>query len=121
MPLFNLPFLNKVDPQLPDGVTRPTWVVLENVPGFAGSRAFALLERTAEQAGYTTFAHGLRCPTELGVPGVRRRFYAVLGPRAAAVAPSGHEISAHKILPRQPAPSRDARQDPDCAHGPRDG
>src|SRR5688572_22465498 len=32
---------------------RPTWVVLENVPGFAGSRAFGLLERTAERAGYT--------------------------------------------------------------------
>ncbi|RMH21013.1 MAG: DNA cytosine methyltransferase, partial [Acidobacteria bacterium] len=56
----------------------PPWVALENVPGFRGSRAHALLRRTLERAGYHV-AERLLCPTELGVPNRRRRFYLVAG------------------------------------------
>lgn len=53
---------------------RPTYLALENVPGFEASEAHARLGRTLERAGYR-IDRQLLCPTELGVPMRRRRFY----------------------------------------------
>jgi hypothetical protein len=36
-----------------------------------------LLETTLERAGYTSLEHIELCPTSLGLPSLRRRFYAV--------------------------------------------
>jgi tRNA (cytosine38-C5)-methyltransferase len=57
---------------------RPRWVALENVPWFAGSRSHALLTDTLDRLGYPR-TEGEVCPTWLGIPGVRRRFYLVAG------------------------------------------
>lgn len=56
---------------------RPRWVGLENVPGFLGSRVHARLRATLEQAGYAAVCERLLCPSELGVPNRRRRYYLV--------------------------------------------
>jgi site-specific DNA-cytosine methylase len=53
---------------------RPRYVALENVPGFEESRTGELLRATLDRAGYRTVC-GLLCPTELGIPNRRRRFY----------------------------------------------
>ncbi len=53
---------------------RPRWLALENVAGFRGSRAHALVARTLRGGGYAVAEHAL-CPTELGVPNRRARFY----------------------------------------------
>ncbi len=59
------------------GEIQPAHVALENVPWFHGSRAWALLETTLERAGYSGLDHAEICPTHLGFPSLRRRFYAV--------------------------------------------
>jgi site-specific DNA-cytosine methylase len=55
---------------------RPRHLALENVPGFAGSRAHGRLRAALDGAGYEV-RERLLCPTELGVPNRRRRFYLV--------------------------------------------
>lgn len=55
---------------------RPRYLAMENVPGFQGSRCHARLAGTLEAAGYR-FREGCLCPTELGVPNRRRRYYLV--------------------------------------------
>ena len=56
---------------------RPRYVALENVPGFAGSQVHARLLRTLERAGYGSVRERLLCPSELGVPNRRQRYYLV--------------------------------------------
>lgn len=56
------------------GGEAPRHLALENVPGFAGSRCHRRLLETLERGGYR-FVEGCLCPTELGVPNRRRRFY----------------------------------------------
>jgi site-specific DNA-cytosine methylase len=58
------------------GVEAPRYLALENVPGFQGSRCHARLAATLERAGYR-WRDGCLCPTELGVPNRRRRYYLV--------------------------------------------
>jgi site-specific DNA-cytosine methylase len=53
---------------------RPRVVALENVVGFAGSRAHQLARDALDRAGYMTRETTL-CPTELGLPNRRPRFY----------------------------------------------
>lgn len=53
---------------------RPRCVALENVPGFAGSRAHSLITRTLRELGYDLREY-LLCPTQFGIPNRRRRFY----------------------------------------------
>lgn len=53
---------------------RPTTVVLENVPGFEGSIAHGRLREAL--SGYS-IVEGSWCPSALGVPMMRRRFYLV--------------------------------------------
>lgn len=56
---------------------RPRYMAMENVPGFQGSRAWTLLRETLERAGYPSVHERLLCPSELGLPNRRRRFYLV--------------------------------------------
>ncbi|TXD34290.1 DNA methyltransferase [Lujinxingia vulgaris] len=58
----------------------PAHVAMENVPGFQGSDAHALVLRTLSDAGYEV-AERLLCPTELGVPAQRERYYLVASRR----------------------------------------
>jgi DNA (cytosine-5)-methyltransferase 1 len=53
---------------------RPPFVAVENVPGFVGSRARQALQ--AALTGYEVAEH-LLCPTDLGVPMRRLRYYLV--------------------------------------------
>jgi site-specific DNA-cytosine methylase len=55
---------------------RPRHVALENVPGFASSRAHAALRAILESCGYQV-AEQMLCPTQLGMPNRRPRFYLV--------------------------------------------
>ena len=56
----------------------PTYLALENVPGFCDSRTHDLLRTTLDRLGYEIQEQTL-CPTSLGVPNRRRRFYLVAG------------------------------------------
>lgn len=53
---------------------RPPRLALENVPGFLDSNMRIHLRSTLEECGYTLEERVL-CPTELGVPMLRRRYY----------------------------------------------
>jgi site-specific DNA-cytosine methylase len=55
---------------------RPPFLGLENVPGFEGSQCHRRLRETLDGAGYTV-REVLLCPTALGIPMRRRRFYLV--------------------------------------------
>ena len=57
---------------------RPHYLAMENVPGFAGSHTHGLLREALDDLGYST-RELLLCPTELGLPNRRRRFYLVAG------------------------------------------
>jgi site-specific DNA-cytosine methylase len=57
---------------------RPRYVALENVAGFEGSRARAWVRSALERGGYDV-RETLLCPTELGAPNRRLRFYLVAG------------------------------------------
>jgi site-specific DNA-cytosine methylase len=97
---------------------RPPWLLLENVPGFAGSRAHRRLADVLSAAGYR-WHERLLCPSELGMPNRRRRFYLVAGrgdvPLAEPMVPSAP-------LPRRPlaafldaAPAAELAVPPDLA------
>ena len=88
---------------------RPRWLFLENVPGFAGSRAHRLLTTTLAAAGYR-WRERLLCPSELGMPNRRRRFYlvaarhdAALGEPALPAEPPPHRPLEEHLEPRPPA------------------
>jgi DNA (cytosine-5)-methyltransferase 1 len=57
---------------------RPRYVALENVPGFSGSLARQRLRAVLDASGYQVQEQVL-CPTQLGVPNRRPRFYLVAG------------------------------------------
>jgi DNA (cytosine-5)-methyltransferase 1 len=89
---------------------RPPYLFLENVPGFAGSRAHRLLAEELDAAGYRR-QERLLCPSELGWPNRRHRFYLVAaGPGAPLAEPA---------IPPEPPPRRplagflDADPDPE--------
>ena len=54
----------------------PLELALENVGGFLGSRAHALLLETLAEAGFEVATHTV-CPTDLGVPNKRPRVFVV--------------------------------------------
>jgi DNA (cytosine-5)-methyltransferase 1 len=91
---------------------RPPSVAIENVPGFAGSRAHALTRETLDRAGYAV-RETLLCPTELGLPNRRRRFYlvAALDGLAAWPARTGTAVRLADLLDHSPA--RELWCDPD--------
>ena len=55
---------------------KPRFLALENVPGFYGSDAHARLHATLERCGYVS-KEIMLCPTQLGIPNRRRRYYCV--------------------------------------------
>lgn len=57
---------------------RPTYVGLENVPEFAGSATHTHTCDVLRRAGYQ-IQEQLLCPTELGIPNRRRRYYLLAG------------------------------------------
>jgi site-specific DNA-cytosine methylase len=61
-----------------DGIQqlKPHAIALENVPWFEGSQAHALLLKNLRQLDYSVRQRQL-CPTELGIPNLRKRFYLI--------------------------------------------
>jgi site-specific DNA-cytosine methylase len=57
---------------------KPPYVLLENVPGFVGSRTHALLREALDKNGYTVEEHMLN-PVDLGIPNQRERLFLVAG------------------------------------------
>ena len=55
---------------------RPTWILLENVEGFAGSQAHSLFYDTLLECGYS-WMDGMLSPIEIGIPNHRKRYYAL--------------------------------------------
>lgn len=54
----------------------PKIIAMENVPGFIGSHSHRLFQSEIEQKGYSLTELCL-CPSELGIPNQRRRYYAI--------------------------------------------
>jgi site-specific DNA-cytosine methylase len=78
---------------------RPRFVALENVPDFASSRAHAQLRKMLDRCGYCVHEQ-LLCPTQLGVPMRRGRYYLTAGrdgrialPRSAAERVVAHPLT----------------------------
>ncbi len=67
------PLLNLLE-SLP--IARPDYLMLENVPPFAQSRARERLIQALEASGLHA-TEVLLCPTELGIPNRRRRYYLI--------------------------------------------
>ena len=94
---------------------RPPYVACENVPPFRGSRAHGRLIATLERAGYSDVREFQLCPTELGMPNRRLRYYLVAGrdrllpPRS----PQRDAIELRRFL--DPHPSPQLAVDPDLA------
>lgn len=57
---------------------QPDWLAMENVPPFQDSRARKLLVDTLQSAGYQIIER-IICPTELGIPCRRSRYYLLAG------------------------------------------
>lgn len=74
----------------------PRHVALENVPGFEGSQAEARLLQVLDAGGYHHY-RGLLCPTALGVPAKRLRYYLVA---------SKEPLAPRRLLPVTPRPLR---------------
>ena len=84
----------------------PASLALENVPLFEGSRAHDLLRETLQELGYQV-REGNLCPTQLGIPAERKRFYLVASRRALvapAPAPAGLRPLSEWL---EPEPSED--------------
>jgi DNA (cytosine-5)-methyltransferase 1 len=84
---------------------RPAAVALENVTGFLGSRAHAALREVLDRGGYHV-AERVLCPTELGVPNRRPRFYLVAsqGRLAPWPTPRKQRLRLREFLDVDPPP-----------------
>jgi site-specific DNA-cytosine methylase len=58
---------------------KPRFFAMENVPGFLGSDAHQMITEALFQMGYRHRWERLLCPSELGMPNKRRRFFMVAG------------------------------------------
>lgn len=56
--------------------SRPTYIHLENVKGFDGSDSHQIMVDTMHSCGYT-LEEFLLCPTQLGIPNERLRYYCI--------------------------------------------
>jgi site-specific DNA-cytosine methylase len=74
------------------GEVGPRTIAMENVEGFLESRARQLLLETLDGAGYAHRVERLLCPTALGVPARRLRYYLVASrdPLLSAPKPALH-------------------------------
>ena len=77
----------------------PAAIALENVPGFENSQAHAALRKVLDGAGYEVLER-LLCPTELGIPNRRRRFYLVASrsPLVVREAPRGPQLELRQLI-----------------------
>ena len=85
---------------------RPRYLVFENVPGFVDSRAHRYFRAALERSGYLA-RETLLCPTELGLPNRRLRFYLVaslLGELAGWPPRTGPRRPLSALLDPAPAP-----------------
>lgn len=92
----------------------PTYLALENVPGFRDSCTHDLLRTTLDRLGYEIQEQTL-CPTALGIPNRRRRFYLVAGRRplqAPQPSPEGRVKIARLGDFLDPTPEPDLWVDP---------
>ncbi len=64
----------------------PSVVLLENVPEFATSEDAADLVSTLHRRGYATWSGNL-CPTQFGIPNLRRRHYLIARRGTAEISP----------------------------------
>jgi site-specific DNA-cytosine methylase len=74
---------------------RPPYVALENVPPFGTSRMWSRMQWVLERAGYCVATQEV-CPTELGIPSRRRRFY-MLAARNHSITLSPPEGTPHVL------------------------
>lgn len=83
---------------------RPTYLALENVPAFRGSRVHRRLLDTLDGTGYAHRHEILLCPSQLGMPNRRLRYYLVAGlePLDPLIEPT---TSSTKPTPRTPTSS----------------
>lgn len=58
---------------------RPPFFAFENVPGFVDSPGHDLLDAALDRAGYAHRREQILCPTDLGIPNRRPRFFLVAG------------------------------------------
>jgi len=72
---------------------QPNYIALENVPPFADSQARTRLGEILSRCGYE-FAEQILCPTELGVPNRRRRYYLLAGKKPLGAPPRPEPQSA---------------------------
>ena len=85
--------------------SRPWAFAMENVPGFVGSRAHEAVRTTLASLGYDV-REVVACPTELGIPMERRRFYLVAcqAPLRPATRPTASWRPLRSYLDAHPAP-----------------
>jgi site-specific DNA-cytosine methylase len=85
---------------------RPPVVALENVVGFVGSRAHQLVREVLDRAGYTTRETTV-CPSELGLPNRRPRFYLLASREALPEWPArkGPAVALKGLLDARPSPA----------------
>src|SRR5690606_28560907 len=95
---------------------RPSSIALENVPPFAESQARARLIDVLDGRGYHIVERTL-CPTELGVPNRRRRYYLLASrrelPMPEAAQPARSSLSDY--IDRQHDADPQLRLDPAIA------
>jgi site-specific DNA-cytosine methylase len=70
------------------GDAGPHTLAMENVEGFLDSRARELTLKTLDDAGYSHRVERCLCPTELGVPARRARYYLVASRAPLAALPT---------------------------------
>jgi site-specific DNA-cytosine methylase len=75
---------------------RPHHVALENVTGFQGARAHGALRDVLARCGYHVVEQVL-CPTELGIPNRRPRFYLVASQDRLAERPEPRSLAREKL------------------------
>lgn len=87
-------------------VSGPRYFAMENVPGFEGSRAHGRLRDVLDATGYS-MRETLLCPTSLGLPNRRRRFYLVAAREALLEwpAPSGPRVALRDVIDPSPDPA----------------
>jgi len=91
---------------------QPTHLALENVPGFSGSRAHQKLRTLLDELGYEVF-ETLLCPTQLGFPNRRKRFYLIASRESLQAAPVGPATWQPLSGFLDPNPSQELWVDPD--------
>lgn len=75
------------------GTLAPDRLALENVPGFAASDHCERLRSCLLGRGYSTW-EGTLCPTEFGVPNLRKRFYFLASRTGKSIVPPAVEQAA---------------------------